>query len=59
MKNEYKIPLILFAIGLLFSILGISLKIMHWHFANLFIIAGMSFEIFAIVSIIKLFIKKK
>lgn len=59
MKNEYKNPLILFAFGLLFTILGASLKIMHWPFANIFLIVGMSFEIFAILSIIKLFFKKK
>jgi hypothetical protein len=59
MKREYKNPLILFLIGMIFTIFGSLLKIMHWPFANIFLIVGMGFEIFAILSIIKLLLKKK
>ena len=58
MNNKYKIPLVLFLLGVLFTIVGAFFKIMHWPFASLLLMAGMLSEAVAIISIISIVLKK-
>ena len=58
MKSQYKIPLVLFLLGMLLTIVGALFKIMHWPFASMLLISGTLSEAFAIVSIIVIVLKK-
>ncbi len=58
MENKYKIPLVLFLLGMLFTIVGALFKIMHWEFANQLLIAGTLSEAIGIVSSITILLKK-
>lgn len=58
MKNEYKIPFIIFLLGMVITIVGALFKIMHWPFANVILIAGMGLEAAGIISLIVKIAKK-
>jgi hypothetical protein len=58
MKSQYKIPLVLFLLGMLLTIVGALFKIMHWPFASMLLISGTLSEAIAIVSIIVIVLKK-
>ena len=58
MKSQYKIPLVLFLLGMLLTIVGALFKIMHWPFASMLLISGTLSEAIAIVSIIVIELKK-
>jgi hypothetical protein len=58
MKNQYKIPLILFLIGMILTIVGSLFKLMHWPGASIMLTVGMLTEAAAIISLIVLLVKK-
>ncbi|WP_329804907.1 GldL-related protein [Flavobacterium facile] len=58
MKSQYKIPLVLFLLGMLLTIVGALFKIMHWPFASMLLISGTLSEAIAIISIIVIVLKK-
>jgi hypothetical protein len=58
MNNKYKIPLVLFLLGMLFTIVGALFKIMHWPFASWILILGMFSEAIAIIALISIVLKK-
>ena len=58
MKNEYKIPFIIFLLGMVITIVGALFKIMHWPFANVILIVGMGLEAAGIISLIFKIAKK-
>lgn len=59
MKNQFKIPLVLFLIGMIISVVGALFKLMHWPEANIILIMGMLIEAGAILSLIITIVKKK
>jgi hypothetical protein len=59
MKNQYKIPLILFLIGMILTIVGSLFKIMHWPGASIMLPVGMLTEAAAIIVLIVLLVKNK
>jgi hypothetical protein len=59
MSNQYKIPFILFLLGMLFTVVGALFKIMHWPFASMLLIVGMLTEAVAIIILITIVLKKK
>ncbi len=59
MKEQYKIPLILFLFGMVITIIGSLFKIMHWPYSNLLLIFGMISEILAIFIVIRIILKFK
>ncbi|UGS22233.1 GldL-related protein [Flavobacterium cyclinae] len=59
MKNQFKIPLVLFLIGMIISVVGALFKLMHWPGANIILIMGMLIEAGAILSLIITIVKKK
>lgn len=59
MSNQYKIPFILFILGMLFTVVGALFKIMHWPFASMLLIVGMLTEAVAIIILITIVLKKK
>lgn len=58
MKKEYKIPFIIFLLGMVITIVGALFKIMHWPYANVILIAGMGLEAAGIISLIVKIAKK-
>jgi hypothetical protein len=58
MSNQYKIPFILFLLGMLFTVVGALFKIMHWPFASMLLIVGMLTEAVAIITLIAIVLKK-
>lgn len=58
MKNQYKIPLVLFLIGMILTIVGSLFKLMHWPGASIMLTVGMLTEAAAIISLIVLLVKK-
>lgn len=58
MKSQYIIPLVLFLLGMLLTIVGALFKIMHWPFASMLLISGTLSEAIAIISIIVIVLKK-
>lgn len=58
MKNQYKLPLILFLIGMILTIIGSLFKLMHWLGATIMLTVGMITEVAAIISLIVLLVKK-
>lgn len=58
MKNQYKLPLILFLIGMILTIIGSLFKLMHWSGATIMLTVGMLTEVAAIISLIVLLVKK-
>lgn len=59
MKEQYKIPLVLFLFGMVITIIGSLFKIMHWPYSNLLLIFGMISEILAIFIVIRIILKLK
>jgi len=59
MKNQYKLPLILFLIGIILTIVGSLFKLMHWPGATIMLTVGMIAEVAAIITLIVLLIKNK
>ncbi|RBA27838.1 GldL-related protein [Flavobacterium tibetense] len=59
MKNQYKLPLILFLIGIILTIVGSLFKLMHWPGATIILTVGMLTEVAAIITLIVLLIKHK
>jgi hypothetical protein len=58
MIKQYKIPLIIFLLGMATTILGALFKIIHWQFANALLIIGMTLEVIGIILLIRLILKK-
>jgi hypothetical protein len=58
MNSKYKIPLVLFLLGMLFTIVGALFKIMHWPFGSMLLIAGTLSEAVAIIFVISIVLKK-
>jgi hypothetical protein len=58
MKNQYKIPLVLFLIGMILTIVGSLFKLMHWPGASIILTVEMLTEAAPIISLIVLLVKK-
>jgi hypothetical protein len=59
MITQYKIPLLLFLLGIAITIIGALFKIMHWPFASGLLIIGMTLEVIAISFLIATLLKNK
>ena len=59
MKKQFTIPLVLFLLGMIISIVGALFKLMHWPGANIILIIGMLAEAVAISTLIVVLIKNK
>lgn len=59
MIKQYKIPLIMFLLGMVITIIGALFKIMHWPFASGLLIIGMTLEVIAIFFLIATLLKTK
>lgn len=59
MKDQYKLPLILFLIGIVLTIVGSLFKLMHWPGASIILTLGMLTEVAAVISLITQLIKNK
>jgi len=57
--KPYKTPILFFLLGILITLVGAALKIMHVDEANLVLILGMLTETLAIISLIWVILKKK
>jgi hypothetical protein len=51
MKKQYAIPLVLFLLGMVITIIGALFKIMHWPGANFLLSLGLFSEAAAIIVI--------
>lgn len=58
MNTNYKIPLVLFLLGMVITVAGALFKIMHWPFASWILIVGMLTEAVAIITLIAIVLKK-
>ena len=56
--KKYRIPLILFLLGMTITIIGALFKLMHWPGANIMLIIGMLTEAIAIITLIAVLLKK-
>lgn len=54
---KYKIPLVLFLLGMVITIVGALFKIMHWPGASILLVVGMLTEAFSIITLIVFIIK--
>jgi hypothetical protein len=52
MKKQLRIPLILFLLGMIITILGALLKIMHWPGGYIMLVLGMLSEAIALILVI-------
>lgn len=52
MKKQYIVPLVLFLLGMVITIIGALFKLMHWPGANFMLIIGMLTEAIAIITLI-------
>ena len=52
MKKQLRIPLILFLVGMVITIVGALFKIMHWYSGNIFLTVGMLTEAAALILLI-------
>lgn len=59
MKKQFTIPLVLFLLGMIISIVGALFKLMHWPGANIILITGMLAEAVAISTLIVVLLKNK
>lgn len=59
MKKQFTIPLVLFLLGMIISIVGALFKLMHWPGANIILITGMLVEAVAISTLIVVLLKNK
>ena len=59
MQKKYLLPLIVFLIGMILTIIGALFKIMHWPGASIMLIIGMLSEATALIILIVTILKKK
>ena len=59
MQKKYLLPLIVFLIGMILTIIGALFKIMHWPGASIMLIIGMLSEATALIILIITILKKK
>jgi hypothetical protein len=59
MQKKYLLPLIVFLIGMIVTIIGSLFKIMHWPGASIMLIIGMLSEAAALIILIITILKKK
>lgn len=57
MKKQYIVPLVLFLLGMVITIIGSLFKIMHWPGANFMLTIGMLTEAIAIITLIVVLLK--
>ena len=57
MKKQYTVPLVLFLLGMVITIIGSLFKIMHWPGANFMLTIGMLTEAIAIITLIVILLK--
>jgi len=57
MKKQYIVPLVLFLLGMVITIIGALFKLMHWPGANFMLIIGMLTEAIAIFTLIVVILK--
>ncbi len=57
MKKQYIVPLVLFLLGMVITIIGALFKLMHWPGANFMLIIGMLTEAIAIITLIVVIFK--
>jgi len=57
MKKHFVIPLVLFLLGMVVTIIGSLFKIMHWPGAGILLTIGMLTEAFAIIILIIVLLK--
>jgi hypothetical protein len=57
MISKYKIPLVLFLLGMVITIIGALFKIMHWPGASIMLVVGMLTEAFSIIALIIMILK--
>ena len=57
MKKQYKVPLVLFLLGMVITIIGALFKLMHLPGANFMLIIGMLTEAIAIITLIVVIFK--
>jgi hypothetical protein len=58
MKKQYLVPLVLFLLGMVITIIGALFKLMHWPGANFMLMIGMLSEAIAIITLIVVLLKK-
>lgn len=58
MKKQYTIPLVLFLLGMVITIVGALFKLMHWPGANIMLTIGMLAEVTALISLIVIVFKR-
>ena len=58
MKKQYLVPLVLFLLGMVITIIGALFKLMHWPEANFMLMIGMLSEAIAIITLIVVLLKK-
>lgn len=52
MTKNYKLPILLFVLGIAVTILGALFKIMEWQFSSPLLAIGMGLEVLAIILLI-------
>jgi hypothetical protein len=57
MKKQYIVPLVLFLLGMVITIIGALFKLMHWPGANFMLMIGMLSEAIAIITLIVVLLK--
>ena len=57
MKKQYIVPLVLFLLGMVITIIGALFKLMHLPGANFMLIIGMLTEAIAIITLIVVIFK--
>ncbi len=57
--KEFKTPLLLFLIGILFTVLGAWMKILHMAYADITITAGMVTKAVGVIMAIGILVKTK
>lgn len=57
--NQFKIPLLLFFLGILFSVTGAWMKIMHYSYADALLTAAMIVKGVAVIFAIYILLKNK
>jgi len=58
MKKQYIVPLVLFLLGMVITIIGALFKLMHLPGANFMLMIGMLSEAIAIITLIVVLLKK-
>jgi hypothetical protein len=57
--KQFKIPLLLFLLGILFSVIGAWMKIMHYSYADFLLTAAMIVKAIAVIFSIYILVKDK